>query len=107
MSISDQEQKWRDTYKEGGAYDTCMYPSWLLHGCPVCGHSYWTVTNDYWAYCGHCMKGFPTDYPFTLRPLAHLDQNGVHCFMCEGTGKDYIGGKCTHCDGVVTQPEVK
>lgn len=58
-------QDWRDFYKSPGAIATCETPQWLAEGCPKCGCKKWDVTDDCWAYCCGCAKGFPTDYPFT------------------------------------------
>ena len=60
------EQSWRETYKQKGV-GICMFPSWLLHGCPICGYKKWEVTGDSYAYCKKCSIGIPTDYPFCSR----------------------------------------
>lgn len=96
--------EWREFYKLPGAIATVMDPSWLLEGCPKCECKEWSVTSDCWAYCQSCFKGYPTQFPFTNAPVAYYDQNGAHCLMCKGSGKDN-GEICQVCYGVRTQPD--
>ena len=96
-------QEWREFYKSAGAIATCRSPRWLLEGCPKCGNKTWHVTNDCWAYCKSCNKGYPTEFPFTSAPLSLFDSDGVHCVFCEGRG-EREGLICGDCHGAVTRP---
>ena len=91
-------EEWRDAVKRGALGCIVDSPSWLLEGCPTCGCKEWQVTNDHWCYCDKCARGFPTDFAFTNRSLAHFDENGYHCFMCKGTGETRAGNKCDECN---------
>ena len=88
-----------------GSVTTVMESGRLLRGCPMCGGMSWSLTNDGWAYCDNCRRGFSTWGIWTRRPLVHYDENGFHCFMCRGTGKLKSGEVCDECGGEVTQPE--
>ena len=59
------EKEWREIYKKAGGIAVCADPTWLLNGCPRCGNKTWEVTNDCYANCKKCLKGIPTDFPFT------------------------------------------
>lgn len=91
------EQEWRNTYQFPGGIAECKSPQWLLNGCPICGCTEWQVTNDGWAYCDDCKKGFPTSYGFTHRPLMHWGKKGLTCFMCKDTGITSMGELCEEC----------
>ena len=69
------EKDWREHSKSGsgGLVDN---QTWLTNGCPKCGCKSWQVTNDYWAYCDGCHKGYPTRYAITNSPLADLKPDG-------------------------------
>lgn len=96
MEITTSKE-WREFYSSPGAIAECRAPSWLLDGCPKCGCTEWQVTNDYWAYCDDCGKGYPTAFPFTHAPLAHWGKDGFTCFMCRDTGLTKLGEPCDEC----------
>ncbi len=68
------EARWRAIYQTRSGSSTCDDPRWLLAGCPSCGAAPgdFDVTDDCWAYCRACSKGFSTAYPFTGYLLARL-----------------------------------
>lgn len=97
-------EEWVSIYKKpGGGISTVMSQDWLLKGCPICGCKEWQLTNDGWAYCDGCAKGYSTYGIWTNLPLVHFDKNGHHCFMCNGYGA-IRGEKCDQCGGERTQP---
>lgn len=97
-------QEWREFARKPGAITTVMSRNWLLDGCPKCGCKTWQVTNDCYAYCDGCAKGYSTAYPFTHAMLSRFDRHGLHCFMCDGYG-ERDGEVCDECRGKVTQPK--
>lgn len=98
-------QEWQEFARKPGAITTVMSRDWLLDGCPICDCKAWSVTNDCWAYCDGCSKGYRTAYSFAgTTLLSHFDEHGLHCFMCDGYG-ERDGEVCDECQGEVTQPE--
>jgi len=95
-------EDWVEFHKSPGGRSTVMSPSWLVRGCALCGHKEWTITNDCWAYCEGCSKGYSTDYPFTNRTIAWLDEKGIVCSWCKGTGQDREDPSrpCDDCEGI-------
>ncbi len=87
--------------KKPGSISTVMTQDWLLQGCPLCGCQEWHLTNDGWAYCYDCNKGFSTYGIWTNHPLIHFDEQGQHCFMCKGYG-EIKDEPCDECDGKIT-----
>ena len=97
-------EEWKEFVRKPGSISTVMYIDWLLKGCPMCESAEWQLTNDGWAYCCGCSKGYSTHGIWTSFPLVFFDKNGIHCFMCNGYG-ERDGETCEDCYGRVTQPE--
>ena len=99
-------ENWVRISKSPGGQATVMSTEWLLKGCPKCGCKTWQLTDDGWAYCDGCRKGYSLYSDIRINALiVHYDKYGQHCFMCEGTGiRD--GETCEECGGKVTQPIV-
>ena len=70
------EKEWREYSKSSGRGGEVDSQTWLTNGCPFCDCKSWQVTNDHWAYCDSCNKGFPTRYAMTNSPLAILKSDG-------------------------------
>jgi|GEM_PF-5765911 hypothetical protein len=96
-------QEWKEFVKKPGSKSTIMEMAWLKKGCPLCETVRWELTNDGWAYCRGCNAGWPTYAIWANTPLEYYDENGYHCFMCEGYGKR-DGELCEECNGFCSQP---
>lgn len=103
-AIMNTYEEWKVFANKPGAITTVMYQDWLLQGCPKCDGKEWELTNDGWAYCCGCSKGYSTNGIWVHAPLVFYDKNGYHCFMCRGYGKR-DGATCEDCCGRFTQPE--
>lgn len=72
-------EDFKDTLKRGGKC-TIKF-SWMREGCPTCGCKRWEITNDGWAYCTSCSRGFSMETIMTNRPLEIVDfSNGEMVF---------------------------
>ena len=91
------EQERREIYTHPGGIAECQNLDWLLNGCPKCGCTEWQLTNDGWAYCDDCKKGYPLEYRWNNPPLVSWGKDGLTCFMCKGTKVTKAGEPCDEC----------